>query len=1053
MPSHYPTKTFIAIGSLVGLAALAACSSNSGSSDQGSTPGTPGTPDPKTDREEGQTDFASAPPIGQGGGGASFGATDASGAASSSSGGTSGGTNSPAPAAPGADNKQATSGTATPEETDIYRVDGDRLYFLNSYRGLMVFDVSDVDNPKLLGRSPVFGTPVEMFVQNGIATMVVGDWYGTAPDGSPFHGSVVRTVDARDPTHMVVEGEVQVKGWARDMRVVGSNLFIVSEDYGWVYGWAGYYGGAVGVVGAGYYGYGASKVIVSSVGFGDHAPTLNATKEFDGSSGAFNVSSNALLLAHDLYTSPTSQGGQMPTGKAQIDFIAFDQATGGFSAPSSIQVDGQLQGWGADNGRWNIDYDPDTKVGAAITCGVSPYGYCSGGTDGYNLTTLDFSDPALPKTLGTLHVTNTGWAATARFANKRMYLSPSDGAFTQTGVQLPTPFQIYDLSIPSAPKLAGSTNINGAVWLFMPVGTDRVFSLGNEYGAASSSNQVAVNYFDVTDATQPKLIGTSRFGDGWAWTPASGTFKAFIRDDTQKLVVLPFSGWDAPGYQYRNGVQLIEYATNSITTKGAATSKGWVERGIFVKNRIVSLSDQALSVVDYTDRLNPKVTKELTLARNIVSAQPGGATIAQLSTDWWGYDNQASELRVLPLANAEEDTDDGTAKSVSIPGSDANVFRNGDLAYVVTTEYPPPDKNGNGYWYQRPRVQVVDLANGNAVARGSISLPDNQTPWYWAEGWYYYDWYDGSNVVQVGGDTLAFRRIQSSYNPMTGRSTFSQELTIVDLHNPDAPAITTTQITPDPDSWWGNIRVVGNTLYTSHWEWIEKPVLDTGSGSSSSSSGSTPQQVVYWVKYYLDQIDLTDRAHPKVGQKINVPGILIGASDTDPSLLYFVDYRWYTDWSYTQPKDEIAVARIKDGKAYLKSSTLIDGWVGNVFVRADKAYMSAQTYMLPTDTVPEGQSLVQLHELDLTDPAHPVDRKAAPKAGWGWLLGVEGDRAIVTSGWGNAGLDIYQLIPGQTPVYSQFARTRGWWASSLSRQDDDLYVASGYWGVQRIHLK
>jgi len=34
------------------------------------------------------------------------------------------------------------------EETDLYRLEGDRLYYLNGYRGLMVFDVSNADQPK-----------------------------------------------------------------------------------------------------------------------------------------------------------------------------------------------------------------------------------------------------------------------------------------------------------------------------------------------------------------------------------------------------------------------------------------------------------------------------------------------------------------------------------------------------------------------------------------------------------------------------------------------------------------------------------------------------------------------------------------------------------------------------------------------------------------------------------------------------------------------------------------------------------------------------------------
>ncbi|HVJ91584.1 MAG TPA: hypothetical protein VM580_17395, partial [Labilithrix sp.] len=285
-------------------------------------------------------------------------------------------------------------------------------------------------------------------------------------------------------------------------------------------------------------------------------------------------------------------------------------------------------------------------------------------------------------------------------------------------------------------------------------------------------------------------------------------------------------------------------------------------------------------------------------------------------------------------------------------------------------------------------------------------------------------------------------RTQGSYNPYTNKYEVDQKLYVVDLSNPNAPKLTSTAITPDADSWWGNMRVVGNTLYTTHYEWHSKPI--------ANADPSGPQQK-YWVRYYLDPIDLTDRDHPKVGQRINVPGVLVGASDSDPSLLYFVDYRWYSD--YTQgPKNEIAVARIKNGKAHLQSNTLIDGWVGDVFVRGNRAYMSAQEYTTSSTSNQSGAS-VKLHELDLSNPKKPVDRASSPKEGWGWLVDVEDDRAILTSGWGQVGLDIYKLTPGQAPVYSQFARTRGWWTSAISRQDNDLFLSTGYWGVQKITLK
>src|SRR4051812_23707987 len=201
---------------LLGFSALLlGCGSNAS---QGKTP----------DLVGGQSDFSSAPPNGASGsreGGLASGAADGG---------------APAADVPGSKSGSSPSTPRTVEETDLYRLEGDRLYYLNQYRGLMVFDVSDVDHPQLLGRSPIYGSPVEMIVRDGIASVVVADWYGTMDDGTPFYGSIVRGIDARDPANMKITGEALLGGWVRDTRVVGDVLYAVTEKYGYQDLYGGY---------------------------------------------------------------------------------------------------------------------------------------------------------------------------------------------------------------------------------------------------------------------------------------------------------------------------------------------------------------------------------------------------------------------------------------------------------------------------------------------------------------------------------------------------------------------------------------------------------------------------------------------------------------------------------------------------------------------------------------------------------------------------------------------------------------------------------------------
>jgi len=228
------------------------------------------------------------------------------------------------------------------------------------------------------------------------------------------------------------------------------------------------------------------------------------------------------------------------------------------------------------------------------------------------------------------------------------------------------------------------------------------------------------------------------------------------------------------------------------------------------------------------------------------------------------------------------------------------------------------------------------------------------------------------------------------------------------------------------------MKVVGNTLYTTHYVW---PIGNV----------QNPK-----VRYYLDAIDLTDRQNPKVLATINVPGMLVGGSQNDPSILYTVDYHW--DPTVSSPVNEFDAVKVHNGRAYLQSRTPLSGWAGTIYVRGSTAYTTLQKYVITSK-----EPGVELHQIDLSDPRKPIDSVASGPDGWGWIVDVQGDRLLVESGWGNGydapGLDIYRLTPNAPPAYDQFVRTRGWSLDSTARQGDQLFLSSGYWGVQAVQLK
>ena len=977
-------------------------------------------------RVAGQTSFVSAPMAGSSRGGKN---TELSAAA---------------PAAAGAATDTRASAVRSVEETDLYRVEGDRLYFLNAYRGLMVFDISNIAAPRLLGRSPVYGSPVEMIVRAGVATIVLGDWYGTGADGQPFYGSVARGLDASDPTNIQVLGESQVKGWVRDTRVVGDVLYAVSEDYGQRYGW-GYDDVAVSdaPVATGTAGTGGVAVatrpaaVVTSVNFAGRQVTTVSEKRFEGWSGVMNVSSNAIVFAH-------SAGGDYRTQQTELNYLDISDPAGAIVEGGSLKVAGQVQ-WGQDNGRWNLDYVPATREARILT---QTYDYTGSGGSTAHLIRGTFPTAGLPTQSSDYTVPTSDWyIGAARFDGDKLYLAPSDYRSGDTTLRV--------LSLGATTTLAGTVSVPGQLYAFFPQG-DRLFALGSAQSASETSSNLKLHYLNVANAAAPALLGSASFGSSWGWSAAASTFKAFANNTTQGLVALPFAGWDYRSSEYKNGVQVIEYTPSTITAKGLSRQRGWVERGVFVKGKIVSLSDQALSVVDYTDRANPRTVAELVLARNVTSTQVTGDNASLLSTDWWG-NSSPTELTVLPKGNVENDLA-GPAIGLAIPGDNARMLRAGTRGYVVTSvtktvpcdtvsggpggplvDVPAPAGGTGGTTAEPvctarvPRVQLVDFSGATPVLRGSIELPVEDSGGY---GWYgfgCYDWYGGSDEVLVGDDKLFFRRYNYRYDAATSAGTYEQKGYVVSAANQDALTVASTPIGTDPNGWWGNTRVVENTVYTTHTEWVR----DAGVG---------PDGVSDWlVRYYLDRLDLTDPARPVVAARINVPGVMVGASETDASTFYFLDY----NWSGSSVHSAFNVASIAGSTATLVASVPTNGYLGQVLVRGNKAYASRVNYPLAGSGVYRAeQTLVQL---DLTQPSLPVITASPAKNGWGWLLDVQGDRAFVTSGWSNQGIDVYQLGVA-APSFSKFVRTRGWYANSLMRDGGDVYVSSGYYGVQKFAL-
>ena len=146
----------------------------------------------------------------------------------------------PAPGAP-------SGRVATVQEADIYRIDSDRLFYFNTYRGLLIYDLTDPKNPKQLSRLPVYGYPIEMFVAGNTVYALLSDaLYLTEVNGKlqfdRHYVSQLVAIDVSDLRNPRVLSTTDIIGELREgvSRKIDNTIYLVSyisQSYYWGWGY------------------------------------------------------------------------------------------------------------------------------------------------------------------------------------------------------------------------------------------------------------------------------------------------------------------------------------------------------------------------------------------------------------------------------------------------------------------------------------------------------------------------------------------------------------------------------------------------------------------------------------------------------------------------------------------------------------------------------------------------------------------------------------------------------------------------------------------------
>ncbi|HWL93752.1 MAG TPA: beta-propeller domain-containing protein, partial [Phycisphaerae bacterium] len=512
------------------------------------------------------------------------------------------------------------------EEADIVKVVGDKLYALNQFKGLLIVDVQDPDSPALLGELDLRGRGVEMYVgdtqayvllsadsyyyyagghgfaEGGVAvdgddtaTSIARD--GPMPPAPDFEGSRLAIVDISDPTEPVVDGKINLVGFANESRRVGDIIYVIGSHY------------------APYFAYGAEdsssegQGFVASVNVADPDDIVAVErKSLAGNALMMHTSDSAIFAASQSYD--YDSGDTM----TDIEILDISDAAGAIALRGTFQVPGYIRN------RFYMDAFGDTFRIASESTGF--------GFRKVRLFTYDISDLDDVADLGSTDIIEDESLQAVRFDGER--------AYAVTFLQI-DPLFVIDLSDPANPVVAGELEVPGFSTHIEPRG-NRLIAVGID---DTDGNRPAVAYYNVEDPANPTQIGRVILGPPGSYTSSDATYdeKAFKVVDELGLIAIPFQHVDygdfgdersvppsepvaqaeedgedgdkpdeLPEYQgptCTNGVQLVDFSDAELKQRGSFENSGNVTRVGIIGGRVFAISEFGLKTVDITDRDHP----------------------------------------------------------------------------------------------------------------------------------------------------------------------------------------------------------------------------------------------------------------------------------------------------------------------------------------------------------------------------------------------------------------------------------------------------------------
>lgn len=648
---------------------------------------------------------------------------------------------------------------ATVEEGDIFRLlGGGILLNLNAWRGLQVIDLSDLEDPKVVGSLRIDGQPVEMYtLGTDRAVVLMNRWhgyYGGAGEGPAFlstQGGVVLLVDVSDPAKPAILDHAVSGGDFLKSRLVQKAGHAAVYTAGTV--WQSYEGpvagGPDGVVGAepapGGVSVSTMNTVVSSWEVVGSALEPRSELDLGGWVSDIQATTEAMMVARYDYTAG---------GGSTVTVVDLSDASGEMEAGADIEVAGVVEN------QFNMD------LRGSVLRVVSQGGWGSPEVTNH-IQTFDVSDPEAPVALD--H--ETFGAGEQLFAT----LFLEDRAFFVTYF-VKDPFHAFEITPEGDAIEHTAFVVSGWNDFFEPtLGDTRLVGVGVD--DEDGPRNLAVSLYDTTDldAAEPLVDREEVELDG-AWSEASWDHRAFtVLEDAVDvvspegtpetgLVLLPFSGWNEDGYL--SGVRIFTFSPATLTARGVMDHDSPVRRSFVPEDdAVANLSETTLRTFDAADPDAPALLGDLLLAPSWADVLPVAGLLARVEspTDYgWYWDASCDEttwsVQLLP-GDSDPDTAVPLGQLPLAPGG--TIWAVGDTLVTGAVVWSA-SMDGDAWTTRFETWDVSDPAKPMMIgslevedfvaSKGGWGVPESDVGWSgcWGFGW------GGALQGEIAGETLVF---------------------------------------------------------------------------------------------------------------------------------------------------------------------------------------------------------------------------------------------------------------------------------------------------------